>query len=430
MNIQDHIAKINWSLGNKLVIVVFGFVNFFQISMMDTSSFGLWYIILAINQWAMLVSQNFSLQGMIQFGMDKSTRAKADLLSLGLHSFISLLACGLYIIADLLIDFDLGDKVGLFIFVLIASNIFRYFILKFLQREYRYKEYFFVELIYYATISAFIFYRFFTTKVIEVEELVWLFVIAELACSILGLLLIAKDMKLSIKGAPTLKEFINFTVPLALHALAFSVPKKLDVLVARLFFSLSDIGIYSAAKTLFRVFEETGYAAQAILYPASKKGLNANDEQRIVSLLIKGTSAMFVSFAILAIVLNLGLTEFIVSTFLPVKYLSSIGQFNMLVIAALMIPFSSMNVFIMAEGKSKLISKYAIEGAIVFMALISVIGYLNMPNLLPLGYGIFLVYYGIRCYLYIRKTYGYSVKKIFSIIPDSINFIRDKILKR
>ncbi|OYT14877.1 MAG: hypothetical protein B7C24_16025, partial [Bacteroidetes bacterium 4572_77] len=195
MNIQDHIAKINWSLGNKLVIVVFGFVNFFQISMMDTSSFGLWYIILAINQWAMLVSQNFSLQGMIQFGMDKSTRAKADLLSLGLHSFISLLACGLYIIADLLIDFDLGDKVGLFIFVLIASNIFRYFILKFLQREYRYKEYFFVELIYYATISAFIFYRFFTTKVIEVEELVWLFVIAELACSILGLLLIAKDMK-------------------------------------------------------------------------------------------------------------------------------------------------------------------------------------------------------------------------------------------
>lgn len=434
MKVQDHLGKISWTLGNKFVIILFGFITFFQIKMMDPSNYGLWYILLSINQWIMLVSTNFALQGIVQYGIDKKTRAKADFLSMVLHSGIciasAVLICIVSWVLSRFFDNHTLDKIDFYLFFLILANILRYYVLKFFQRDYRYKEYFWVDAIYYAVISVFIFYRLFTSHIILVEEAVWVFVIAELASSFLGFLLIGKELKFSIHGSPSIKEFMSFSLPMALHSLIFSIPRRLDVVIAKLFFSLADIGLYATAKTLFRVFEETGFAAQALNYSASKKMINENDSKSIGVLLKKGTSVMFVSFLFAAIVLNLGLSEYLIKLFLPPKFLSSIAQFNLLVFAALMIPFSSMNVIIISEGKSRLVMQYALEGLLCLGLVFAGLAYFDLPHLLPLGYGLYLLYYGIRCYLYMHKEYAYSFRTIFSAVPDGYNFLKQKLVKK
>jgi hypothetical protein len=200
--------------------------------------------------------------------------------------------------------------------------------------------------------------------------------------------------------------------------------------IAKLFFSLADIGLYATAKTLFRVFEEAGFAAQALNYSASKKMINENDSKSIGVLLKKGTSVMFVSFLFAAIVLNLGLSEYLIKLFLPPKFLSSIAQFNLLVFAALMIPFSSMNVIIISEGKSRLVMQYALEGLLCLGLVFAGLAYFDLPHLLPLGYGLYLLYYAIRCYLYMHKEYAYSLRTIFSAVPDGYNFLKQKLVKK
>lgn len=418
-------------MGNKVVVIMFGFVSMILMTMMELSDYGILTMILAINQWTMVVSNNFALQGMIQYGVEKKTRAKADLLSFLMHSGVSLFTCLLVLLMnDFISEYVSVENLFVFMIGLIGANIFRYFVHKFFQREYRYKELFFIDLVYYGGISAFIFYKLFTTKKIEVSEIVWAFVIVEAASSLLGFLFIRKELKFSIKKEPSLKEFVRFSLPMALHSLVFSIPRRLDIVIFNAFFSDAAIGIYGAAKTLFKTFEETGFAAQAILYTASKKGHNAKDNERIRSLLIKGTSLMFVTFLFLVIILNLGLTEILVTWFLPEKYLPAIGEFNLLVFVALMIPFSSMNVYIISEGKTRLILRYALEGLIVFSIVFGCIAYWDLPYLMPIGYGLYLLYYGLRCYLYIRKNYGYTVRKIFTVIPDSISFIKEKVFKK
>lgn len=381
----------------------------------------------------MLVSMNFSLQGIVQFGMAKENRAKADMLAFSFHAgFCAAGAAMIYALQHVLASvFGKPEftELGFYLPLLIGANIFRYFVLRFFQRDYRYKEYFWVESLYFGIITVFILYRFFTTRLITVHESVLVYSIAEIAASLTGFLIIRKELKFTVKGGPTVREYINFSVPMALHSLVTSVPRRLDVVLAKLFFSFELIGIYSAAKTLFRVFEEVGFAAQALVYSATRKSMNRSDRKGILSLLVKGTSFMFVGFAACVLILNLGLTDMLVRL-LPDKYAEASAMFKLLAPMALFLPFYTMNVHIISEGKTRLVLRYAIEGMLFFAAIYAVLAYFDLPEYMPFGFGGFLFYYGIRCYLYTRKEYGYSVGKIFSALPDSINFIKDKLSKK
>lgn len=430
MKVQEHISKITWSLADKITVITFGFVMFILMTMMETSDFGLWGLLSSLNLWIFQISTSFALLGLIQFGAKRENRPKVDLIAFVLHlSFSLIVAFIIYLsrhfLADIFSEIILID-VAKFLLLLVAVTIPRYYVLKFLQRDYHFKKYFFVNLSYFGTISLIILYYKFTVNNLTFDNVAWMFIIASAFSSFIAVTLIIKKIKFSLSGEITVKEYFKFNIPVSINGLLAATPKNLDVYLAKFFFSSEFVGIYYAAKQLFRVFDEGGYAAGALIYPSSIKLISKNNTEELRKLIIKAASFMFVTYAVMVIILNLGLTELIINLLLPERYFLSISQFNLLSLAALFLPFSLMNIYIIAEGKPALASKYNFFAVIGFITTMIIVGFLKDYNYIPMGLIVFQILLGTQNFIYINKKYKFPFIKIFSAIPDTIKFIKMK----
>jgi len=430
MKVQEHLGKISWTIADKIAVVIFGFISFVLMSMMQTSDYGVWGVLASINLWVFQISTSFGLSGMIQFGVDKSNRPQVDFLSLILHSSIALSVAFIvfilrYPLAEITNEPLIVD-VGYYLIILNIVNIPRYYVLKYLQRDYRFKEYFFVNFSYFASTSLLIFYYKFTINHCDFQDATLIFTLGSAISSIHGILLIIRTIELKIHGNIKKRDFIKFTIPVTINGLLYATPRQLDVSIAQLFFSSSVVGIYYSAKQLFRVFEEAGYAAGAMIYPAAIRLITKKQDDEMQKMVIKASSFMFVSFLITVIILNLGLTELIITSFLPERYFSAIIPFNILSIGALFLPFSIMNTYIIAEGKPTKASLYVLYSVIAFSATMFIVGQNGNYIFLPLGLIIFQIILGVLCFFYIRNRYGYPFLKIFQAIPDTYKFLRKK----
>jgi O-antigen/teichoic acid export membrane protein len=101
----------------------------------------------------------------------------------------------------------------------------------------------------------------------------------------------------------------------ALH----SLPKQLDSYLVSYFFGTSATGIYYSAKTLFRVFEETLAAVQGLIYPAAVRYVERNDKVGLKIVMTKAVSFLFFAFLFIVIILQLGLSEFMITKFCSFK---------------------------------------------------------------------------------------------------------------
>lgn len=428
MKIQEHIDKISWTVADKIVIGVFGFVSLIQMSMMKSDELGMWGLMASINLWIFAITTSFGLQGIIQFGANTETRAKADFLGFSLHTSISMIVSLLILFLRVPIADVFNEPrfmlVGLYLPILSLVTIPRYFALKFLQRDYRFREYFFVDLIYFAVVSVFIFQRKFTSDSITFIECLYFNLIGSGLSSLVGMLIISKDLKFALKGKLTLKEFSKFSFPLTINGLIYALPRQLDLVIVQLFFNSSVVGIYYSAKQLYRLFEEAGYAASGLIYPSSVKLLAKNAKEDLKSLMVKAASFLFCSFLVVVVALNLGLTELLIKLFLKAEYYSAIGQFNLLTFAALLLPFSLMSGYIIAEGKSYLAAKYSFISLIAFFVVLITVGFSGNAQLIPLGMIAFQLVFGIFSYRYVHKHYNYKLNSLFSAFRDSKHFLK------
>lgn len=434
MKIQEHIGKIGWTIADKIVIGVFGFISLLQMSMMKPDELGMWGLMASINLWIFAVTTSFGLQGMIQFGAKEETRPKADFLGLTLHTGISMAAS----LIIFLLRYPLAELfnesrfvlIGLYFPLLTLLTIPRYFVLKYLQRDYRFREYFFVDFVYFAVLAILIFYQKFTTNHIDFMQCLNFNLIGSGLSSLFGMLLIIRELKFSTKTSLKFKEFATFSFPLTINGLIYALPRQLDIAVVQIFFNSSVVGIYYSAKQLYRIFEEAGYAASGLIYPSSVRLIAKGKKVELKALMVKAASFLFCSFLVIVIALNLGLTEILIKLFLKAEFYSAIGQFNLLSLAALLLPFSLMSGYIIAEGKSYIAAKYSFISLIGFFIVLIAVGYSGNAQLIPMGIISFQLIFGIFSYRYVQKNYNYKLSSIFQAIPDSIFFIKKIIRKK
>lgn len=169
----------------------------------------------------------------------------------------------------------------------------------------------------------------------------------------MAFLLTHKEISISRRGKLKLKEVLDFSVPLLLTNSLQALPKQLDSYIVSFFFGTSTTGIYYSAKTLFRVFEESLAAAQGLVYPAAVRRLEAHDSAGLKEIISKAVSFLFFSFVIIVAILECGLSNWLINTFLSAKYIAATGQFNLLCIAALGLPFYIFSNLLVAEKKTK-----------------------------------------------------------------------------
>ena len=141
------------------------------------------------------------------------------------------------------------------------------------------RKVFFINLIYFGIISVQTLIIASKTDAMFFGDLYWMYVVGTGASSLIAIALTSRQYKFSTAGELTVRKMFAFSVPNCMASTVHSVPRQLDVVVVTYFFGLGTAGVYNAAKTLFRVFEETVNAGSALTYPAAVRQIQRNDTQ-------------------------------------------------------------------------------------------------------------------------------------------------------
>ncbi|MFP4529152.1 MAG: lipopolysaccharide biosynthesis protein [Candidatus Kapaibacterium sp.] len=432
MRITEHLDKISWSLADKVVLFAYGVVSLVQINALDPAVYGLFILLLSLNNWINIITDSFSLSPIIQFGANEQNRPKVNLISLISHVVMSI-GLGLLVLlaGPWLAEFfnEPGlRQVGLMLPFLQLLTIPRTYALKMLYRDHRMRAIFAVNLAFYAVMTILTFYLIFTQKMLSFDDMLLIYFAGTVASSVFAVYPIRRNLVFSTAGDITYKKILKFSLPMTAQAVFHYVPRQmLDVFIVQKAFSTSVVGIYGAAKTLFRVFDEGAFAAFSLLYPAAVRQFEKGDRESLQSLLTKSVSLLFFAYLFAVVVLEVGVGQWFISTFLPLRYEMAIGQFEVMILAALALPFVTAAFIITASGHPEVVLKYVLISAVLSAATLGTVGYYRAETLVPLGLVVYYFSLGGLSFLYIKRHFGFPVRHIVRIVSDARSFLLSKI---
>ena len=314
MRVQEHIDKITWSLADKFLYIIYGFVTLFQMNAIDTAEYGLFGLLMAVHTMFFVITDAFALQSIVQFGQVEENRKKVNTISLMLHVGI-VMACAfsVYFLNSYYVEIfkeprlkEISDILPLFCLLTIP----RTYCLKFIYQKSKMSWLFFVNFALFGTLSILTVYLIKTKSFLTFQDMLEMYLFAHALSSVVALLLTRKYLQFSFKGTIKFKDILNFGFPLLLTNTLNSLPKQMDSYVIQFFFNSSITGIYQAAKTLFRVFDETVNAAVGLVYPAAIRQFNNKNMSALNDLMTKAVSFIFIGFVCIIITLQSGLRLF------------------------------------------------------------------------------------------------------------------------
>jgi O-antigen/teichoic acid export membrane protein len=436
LQIQYHISKLFWTAADKGLFIIYGFFYLIQISLLKPADLGLYGILLAINTWIYVISDSFALQVIIQFGFNESSRSKANTFALIFHISIVMIGSLIFalfgsLFADVFNEsrfLEITTALPLLSLLMLA----RTFCSKFLLRDHEMQKIFWVDFVFFGTMAAWILYYKLTVKSISLDQSIIIYYLGAFVSSMIAIILTFKNIKLGFNGSLPLKKILNFTIPFTIANALNTFPKYLDIIVLKIFFSLEVIGIYQAAKSLFKFFEEGVSGANGLIYPASVRYYETNDKTALHSLITKSLSFLLFAYLFASIILLSGFADLLVTLFMKLTYIKAVGYFKILLISTLFLPFTSLNFIITASGKHKLLLRNVFFAFIASVITYIIIGFSNLIYLLPLGY---ITYYMVLTVINVstvENIVGIKIKftEYFRALFDSANFIKGKFRKK
>jgi O-antigen/teichoic acid export membrane protein len=448
LNIKDNIAKISWSILDKGLFVLFGLVMLFQIKNLAPEEFGLFSLLWALNNWLLVISDSFALQGIVQFGANYNLRARINFIATTLNSvlllFFPLLLFLIAVLFEKSLSFNLHNTF-FFLPLITISSIPRTVILKILTREFRYKEIFFVNLIYFGSMTALTIFYILELHKLTFNEMLIIFVSGGVLSSIFSIILAKNSLKFQIRNNTqanedsnedtsfTFRDYTKFSLPMTMISAFNSVPRSLDIFFIELTMSGGNstfmIGIYNSAKTLFRVIDEATSAAYSLLYPIAVKYVNIKDFVTLRKTFIKAISHLLLWFILIVVASYLGVTEFVITAILPYKYHLATGIFNILILASIPLPFALLSLVVTANHQPTTVLKFVIISAMVAILFFLIAGYYQSLSLMPLGIIMYNVTLGALCYNYFKRNYGFPIKDLTQSIFDIKHLVLSFIKK-
>lgn len=434
MNIQDNIGKIAWSALDKGLFVLFGLVMLFQIRHLSPTEFGLFSLIWSLNNWLLGISDSFALQGLVQFGSVTENRARVNFISTILN-FVLLLIFPLLLFLFAVIQTNSlsGNLYTTFYYLPIftISAIPRTIVLKILTREFRYKDIFLVNLVYFGVMTVLTFYYVSFYNELNFLQMLYIFVIGGSLSSIFSIIIAFSSLKFDLnKQHPfTFRKFISFSLPMTLISLCQSIPRNLDVYFIEFTAGAQStlfIGLYNSAKTLYRVIDESSSAAYSLMYPVAVKYINLKDYSTLKKTYVKAVSHLLLAYLFIITLSYLGLIDFLVNLILPIQYKAATGIFKIMILAAIPLPFVLLIVSSTAAGKLKKVLFYSAIAAITSSITFLIAGYSQNVFLIPLGIIVYNFTLGLLSFLSFRKEFGFPLKDITQSVRDIKNLIKNK----
>jgi len=428
LKLSENIDKIVWSVLDKGLYVLYGFVSLLQIRRLDPSELGLYGILISIHTWIYIIVDSLFLQSIIQFGFKPETEKRANTYGLIFSTLLILtFTFPFYTFSDFWVGFFKENglrKVGLYLPWLSLLSIPRVYCLKFAFKHSNMFKLFLVNSAFFIPMSAITLYLFFKLPIFSFETLMLIYFTGTITSSITAILLLKRHIKIGFDGTLSIKEFFSFGSTMAGYSLFQSIPRQLDVLFLQYFFQSKIVGIYYSAKTLFRLFEEGLNAGFGLVYPTAVRLIAKNRKEELKSLVIKSISFTFLFVFILFIVLELGGTEFFIKLFLPERYVLSISFFNMMLIATIFMPLQLSASVMIAENKVRKVAMFIFVSSMTSVVVFILVGILQNFSFAPLGIVSYYIVFGILLHMQIRKDFQYRLSFLFQGIHDIYGFIR------
>lgn len=431
MRVKDHLDKISWSFANRLIYLVWGLVNLIIIGHTDPFNYGLYFLFTQLITYLASVSDSFSLQGLIQFGKKEEDRPKLNSMAMLLQSFfLFIIPLILFLFRHQFAGLLGGDdfiEVSYFLPLISVFVIPRTFAYKVLARDLDYKKSFIIDLVNFGMMTLVIIYYIFTKDFLYFNDLIISYLIGGVSSGVYSTIILMKKSSFGTRGTITFKKYMNFAVPWTVHAVFYSSVKYLDVYAISFAINTADsikiVGLYSSAKTLFKVFEQLSDGVSALVYPSAIK--NIDYKEKVRSIMTKSTSFILVLNLIIFIILQLGFADFIIFNFLPIKFHEATSYFKIMLFASLFLPFASLNMILTAINKIKSVVYISIIAAITSLISIFVIAHFAEYKYVSLGIVIYYVIIGLSSLYIVKKQLGFPISDIFRAIPDTRNFIKE-----
>ena len=422
MKIQEHIAKISWTAGSKLLIILYGFIQILQIRSLPVYEYGLYSLLISVQTWVFIISDSSALLSIIQFGSDEKNRPKVNLIVLFLHIGISLgipivffLSKGILVsilkepgietVANLLIPFC----------ILFIPRTFCY---RILVRDMNMKGVFWVDFAWLGTMTLVTMYLLMNNSLNTLQEMVIINYSGAAVSSLVGVFICWKQLSFSLNGTITSRNIIRFSLSQALASGLGNVIRQLDVFIVQFYFSSVIVGIYNAAKTLYRTYE-TGYdAALILLYPSSVRLIAENRLEDLKILFTKALALSFFPIMLVVIAVSTGFFDIAIRyLFKGEEYVQAIPYFNILSLAVIAMPLAFFSVVIVALRDIKTQLTAIIVSTVLSSLTLVVVGKLRIPELIPLGTIFYFLIFGIFSYLYFKKKFHLTMVEILKEIP-------------
>jgi O-antigen/teichoic acid export membrane protein len=360
--------------------------------------------------------------------MNKENRPKVNLFTLLLHIFIVLSISVIILTLSNTLSHLFNEpgliKVAQILPILCILTIPRTYAMKLLYRDQQLNRVFTADLVHFGAMTIITFYFFLLKNHLTFYEMIIIYLGGTAAGSIFILFVIRKKLLFNLNGNFSIREFIKFGTPLMFQSGSHAMPKLLDIYFVQYFFGTTSVGIYSSAKTLYRVFDEAAHATYGLLYPTAVRQYDYGNFEELKSLITKSTSFMLFTFIALVIMLESGLSEFIITNFLPDKYRHAIPIFNLMIIASIGLPFVMSSLIINAEGKPQIVLLFTTISLMLSIISYFLLGSYEYFYLMPIGLIIYNFAFGFMCYFYLKRKYKLSVASLFRAFGDVSNYLK------
>ncbi|TAL70925.1 MAG: hypothetical protein EPN82_01080 [Bacteroidetes bacterium] len=427
MKVQEHIGKISWSIADKFLYILYGLVLIFQMKYLDPKDLGLYGLLINLHTWIFIVADAY-LTNLIQFGMNKDNVKLVNTYSLFVHIIIALGASLIFFTIQTPLSSVFNEprihEIANYLPLLCLVFIPRTFCIKLLLRDHKMQKLFWVDLSFFGTMAIMTVYYLFSLHKLNFNLMLVIYFAGSIISMLLSILLTMNVLEFGFSGGIRLKKLLSFGFPLMLTSAFNALPKQLDIYMVQFFFSTSVVGIYYSAKTLFRFFEETANAAIALVYPAAVRALESKNYKGLNDLMTKASSFIFVAFLFIIIIMELGLSRLLIEWFLPVKYHLAVDHFNVLMYAALGLPFVILSTIINAAQKPYTVFFYVVISVILSFTTYYFVGLSGNQYLIPVGVIVYLISLGILCFIYVNRHYDFKFNQIFRAVGDSYYYFR------
>ncbi|MDT3740127.1 MAG: oligosaccharide flippase family protein [Candidatus Kapabacteria bacterium] len=433
MQIQNHIAKISWTLADKVLYVIYGFVFLIQISLLTPENIALFNFLIAFNTWIFVISDSFALQSIIQYGFDKENQSKVNSYAGIMHLLVIGVLSGLVYISRYLISDMFSEprflEIIVFLPVLSLLMIPRTFCLKLMLRDQAMHKIFFANFIFFGVMVFRIISFKLTKNTIGLDDAIYIYLEGVAFSSLAAVLMTLRQIRFSLKGKIQIKKIMSFSLPFTLTNSVNTFTKYLDYFLLKLFFPLDQIGLYTAARSLFKFFEEGMNGVNGLIYPAAVRAASNNDKPALQSMITKAISFTLIGYVFLSLALSLGLAEIMITFFMKLDYLESILHFKIMLIATLFLPFNILYFVITASGRHYELLKIVSQSFAVSVLSFILIGLSGESILMPIGYVTFYCAFAIRAFFFVNNHQIISLKfsDLFRAFGDSYKFVQKLI---